>query len=102
MAARAAYAVAFEDPSRPGAAPSDIVLRRGEQNLRVETFAIIRDKRSQERAAYWERLLHNIKQIEWKHDTPVAGAISEQLDDTASAELIRLIEQAASTAAAIR
>jgi hypothetical protein len=95
LGARAGYAVAFEDCFRPGTAPSDIVLRRGTQNLRIETFAIIRDKRSQESAAYWERLLHNIKQIEWQHDTPVAGAINQRLDDEASAELLRLVEQAA-------
>jgi len=95
LAARAGYDVAFEDRSRPDAAPSDVVLRRDEHTLRVETFAIIRDKRSQESAAYWERLLYDIKQIEWKHDTPVAGAISEQLDEAASAELLRLVEQAA-------
>jgi hypothetical protein len=95
LAARAGYEVAFEDRPSPDAAPSDVVLRNEHQALRVETFAIIRDKRSQEAAAYWERLLHHIRQIEWKHDTPVAGTISQQLDDVESEELLRLIEQAA-------
>jgi hypothetical protein len=99
LAARAGYAVAFEDRSRPDSAPSDIVLR-GKQTLRVETFAIIRDKRSQESAAYWERLLHSMKLIEWQHDTPIAGAINDQLDDTASIELLRMVEQAAKDTAA--
>jgi hypothetical protein len=72
-----------------------VALRRDEQVLRVETFAIIRDQRSQESAAYWDRLMHRILQIEWRYGTPVAGAISQQLDDADSAELIRLVEQAA-------
>jgi hypothetical protein len=95
LAARAGYAVAFEDRLSPGAAPSDVVLRRDEQILRVETFAIIRDKRSQESAAYWDWLMHRILQIEWQYGTPVAGAISQQLDSADSAELIRLVERAA-------
>jgi hypothetical protein len=95
LAARAGYTVAFEDRFRPEAAPSDVTLRRGDQDIRVEAFAIIRAKRSQESAEYWQWLLHRIKLIEWRHDTPVAGTISEQLDDDASAELLRLIEQAA-------
>lgn len=100
LATRAGYAVAFEDRPHPDAAPSDVALTRDQQAVRVETFAIIRDKRSQEGAAYWERLLHRITRIEWKHDTPVAGTISQQLDDVESAELLRLIEQAAEDTAA--
>lgn len=95
LAARAGYEVGFEDRPSLDAAPSDVALRRDGQALRVETFAIIRDKRSQESAAYWERLLHQIKRIEWKYDTPVAGTINQQLDDTESTELLLLIEQAA-------
>jgi hypothetical protein len=99
LAVRAGYDVVFEDRPSPDAAPSDVVLKRDEQALRVETFAIIRDKRSQESAVYWERLLHHIKRVEWKYDAPVAGIISQQLDNAESAELLLLIEQAAQNTA---
>jgi hypothetical protein len=100
LAARGGYTVACEDRVRPRAPPSDVVLRCDEHTLRIETFAIIRDKRSQEKAAYWERLLFDVKQIEWRHDTPISGVIPKQLDDAASAELLRLVEQAAQQTAA--
>lgn len=95
LAARAGFAVAFENRASPDAAPSDVVLRRKEQTIRVETFAVMRDKRSQESAAYWDSLMYQIAQIEWKHGTSVAGVISQQLDDADSTELLRLIDEAA-------
>ena len=98
LAARKGYALAFEDCFQPGAPPSDVVLRIGRQALRVETFSIMPDKRSQETDRFWQRISLRIKRIEWQHDTPIAGTISEQLDDEESAELLRLLDRAAEQA----
>jgi hypothetical protein len=95
LALRAGCTVAFEAKSTPSTAPSDVVLIRDGQQLRLETFAIIRDQQSQMAAGYWERLLHEIRLIEWRNDTPVAGDIGERLDEEATRELLRLIDQAA-------
>jgi hypothetical protein len=48
LGARAGYTVAFEDKLKPGMPPSDVVLTRGPDWLRVETFAIVQAKKAQE------------------------------------------------------
>ena len=100
LAAREGYAVAFEDRRDPGAPPSDVVLRAGEQTIRLETFAVLRDKRSQEAARYWDRISQAILRIEWKHDTPISGSITRQLDEQETIELFDALEQAAQETAA--
>jgi len=90
LAARAGYTAAFEDRVCPTAPPSDVVLRRGEQVIRTETVAIMRDKQTQEADAFWHRISIMIKRIEWRYDTPISGTISGRLGDEESAELLRL------------
>jgi len=94
LAAREGYAVTFEDRFRPGVPPSDVVLRKDQQVLRVETFAIMPDKASQDADMFWQRISIGIKRIEWKYDTPIAGTIGQQLSDEESTELLRLLEHA--------
>jgi hypothetical protein len=100
LAAREGYTVAFEDRLDPGAPPSDVVLRRGEQTIRLETFAILRDRRSQDAARYWDRISQAILRIGWKHDTPISGSITRQLDEQETTELLDALEQAAQETAA--
>lgn len=100
LAAREGYAVTFEDPHDRGAPPSDVVLRRGGQTIRLETFAIIRDKQSQEAARYWDRISQAILRIEWKHDVPISGIITRQLGERETTDLLDALERAAQETAA--
>lgn len=100
LATRAGYAAAFEDRAEPAAPPSDVVLRCGDQVIRCETFAIMPDQQTQEADAFWHRISLMIMQIRLKHDTPICGTITGQMDDQDSAELLRLLEDAAGNAIA--
>jgi len=78
LAARSGYTVAFEHKLRPGMPPSDVVLTHGPESLRVETFAIVQGKKSQEAAAYWESMSSHIMVAELRHDVSVNGSISQK------------------------
>jgi carbonic anhydrase len=57
--------------------PSDVVLTHGPESLRVETFAIVQGKKSQE-AAYWESMSSHIMVAELRHNVSVNGSISQK------------------------
>jgi hypothetical protein len=68
LAARSGYTVAFEQKLKPGMPPSDVVLTHGPESLRVETFAVVQGKKSQEAAAYWESMSSHIMVAELRHN----------------------------------
>jgi len=100
LGARAGFAAALEARPVGRGRPSDVILRRDGQVLQVETFAIMRDKRSQEATEYWDWLMAQIRNIGWKSGASIGGDLGEHLDQTAPAELLQLIEAAAQAAAA--
>jgi hypothetical protein len=97
---RAGFAVALESRAAPGSRPSDVVMLRDEERLRVETFAILRDEGLQEAARYWDWLMAQVRHLMWQHDAGIDGDISKRLDHDGSAELLRLIDAAARSAVA--
>lgn len=100
LAARAGFTVALEERSSSSASPSDVMMRKDGQELRVETFAILRDKRAQEAAAYWDWLVAQTRQIGWKFGVGISGDITARLSHDDSEELLRQIRSAAKTVAA--
>jgi hypothetical protein len=100
LAARAGFTVALEERSPPSASPSDVTIRRDGQELRVETFAVLRDKRAQEAAAYWDWLMGQTRQISWKFGVGISGEITARLSPDDGEELLRQIRVAAKTVAA--
>jgi len=80
--------------------PSDVILYRDEEMLQVETFAVLRDKRSQEAAAHWDWIMAQIRNIGWRSGAGIGGDLGERLDRELSLELLQLIETAAQAAAA--
>jgi len=100
LGARAGYTVAFENKLEPGMPPSDVALTRGPDCLRVETFAIVQARKAQEAVAYWESMSSHIGVIQLRHDVSVSGSISQKLSKDDTAELMRLIDQAAQETAA--
>ncbi len=100
LGAKAGFAAALEARPTGRGGPSDVTLRRDRQLLRVETFAILRDKRSQEATRHWDWLMAQIRNIGWRSGAGISGDLGERLDQAASAELLRLIEAAAQVAVA--
>jgi hypothetical protein len=78
--------------------PSDVILRRDGEMLQVETFAILRDKRSREAAEHWDWLMAQIRNIGWRSGAGISGDLGARLDRDMSTELLRLIEAAAQAA----
>lgn len=56
--------------------PSDVVLTHGPESLQVETFAVVRGKKSQEAKAHWESMSSHIMVAELRHNVSVNGSIS--------------------------
>lgn len=100
LGTRAGFAAAMEAQLADKGGPSDVVLRRAGQLVQAETFVILRDKRSQEAAKYWDWLMGQIRNISWKSGAGVSGDLGDRLDPDESAELLRLIETAAQATAA--
>jgi hypothetical protein len=100
LAARAGYTAAFEEPVQPARPPSDVVLRRGDEMTRTETFAIMPDQSMREADAFWHHISRSIMLIRLAHDTPISGTITGPMADEDAAHLLRLLEAAASKAAA--
>lgn len=100
LGTRAGFAAALEVRSAGRGGPSDVIMRQNGQLLQVETFAIMRDKRSQEAARYWDWLMAQIRAIGWTSGAGISGDLGERLGQAASAELLRLIEAAAQAAVA--
>lgn len=100
LGTRAGFAAALEAKSARSCSPSDVILRRDGQLLQAETFVILRDKRSQEAAEYWDTVMAQIRNISWRSGAAVSGDLGGRLDSDESAELLRLIEAAAHAAAA--
>ena len=59
-------------------AASDVVLTHRPESLRLETFAIVQDKKSQEAAAYWESMSSHIMVAELRHNGSVNRSISQK------------------------
>lgn len=100
LAARAGYAAAFEERTRPAMPPSDVVLRRGNELIRAETFAIMPDQQTREADAFWHRISQSIMLIELAHDTPVSGTITGPIASEDESELLRALEAASAKAVA--
>lgn len=100
LAARDGFTVALEARSRASAAPSDVVMRRDAQELRVETFAILRDQRAQEAAAYWDRFSSQTLQIGGQFNVGISGDTGPRLSPDGYEQLLDLIRAAAEDAAA--
>src|SRR5262249_30281341 len=95
LAQRLGCEVKLECRSAPRSAPSDVVLLRDSEQLRIETFAIVRDLRSQQAAAFWQRLLHSTRMIELRYGVSIAGDLGGELDEDAVPEMLHRLEQAA-------
>lgn len=100
LAARAGYAAAFEEPIQPGRPPSDVVLRRGDELIRAETFAIMPDQQTRKADAFWLRISRRIMLIDLAHDTAISGTITWPVSDQDESELLQELETAAAKAAA--
>jgi hypothetical protein len=100
LAVRAGFTVALEERSASSAGPSDVTIRRGGQELGVETFAVLRDKRAQDAAAYWDWLMGQARQISWKFGVGISGEITARLSPDDGEELLRQIRVAAKTVVA--
>lgn len=100
LAARAGFTTALEAPAQTSASPSDVVLRRDRQELRVETFAVLRDKRAQEAAAYWHRFSGQTIRISGEFNVGISGDTGPRLPRDEYEELLRLIRGAAAHVAA--
>ena len=101
LAARAGFTVALETAAPPPAGPADVSLRRDGQELRVETFAVLRDQRSQQAAAYWDRFNYQTLRIGSEYDVGISGDAGHPLSEDDYKELMRQIRVAAGQAAAI-
>lgn len=100
LAARAGLTAALEARSSTSASPSDVVMQREGQELRVETFAGLRDERAQEAAAYWDQFgLHTV-QITGEFNVGISGDAGHRLAPDNYDELLRLIRVAAGQVAA--
>jgi hypothetical protein len=73
LATREGFTVVLEARSSASAAPSDVVMRRDGQELRVETFAVLRDQRAQEATAYWDRFSAQTLQISGEFNVGISG-----------------------------
>jgi hypothetical protein len=102
LGAHAGFTAALEARAAGRVGPSDVILRRDEQLLQVETFVILRDECSQEAARHWDWLMAQIRNIGWRSDVGISGDLGERLDRDASAELLRLVEAAAQAAVTTR
>jgi hypothetical protein len=100
LAARAGYAAAFEERVQAAMPPSDVVLRRSDEVIRAEAFAIMPDQQTREADAFWLRISPMIMRIEWAHETPISGTITGPMTDQDAADLVRDLEAAASKATA--
>jgi hypothetical protein len=95
LAVRTDFTVALEAPSPPPAGPSDVSMRRDGRELRVETFAVLRDQQTQEATAYWDRFSRQTLWISGEFNVGISGDVGEQLSDDEYTELLRLIRLAA-------
>jgi len=100
LALRAGYAAAFEERVQPATPPGDVILRRSDEVIRTETFAITPDQQTQQADAFWLRISRMIMRIEWTHETPISGTITGSMTDQDAADLLRRLEAAASKAMA--
>lgn len=100
LGARAGFAAELEARLGGRSGPSDVIMRREGQSVQAETFVILRDKRSQEAFAFWDWLMAQTRNIEWKTGAGISGDLGVGLDQDASAELLRRIEIAATEAVA--
>jgi len=100
LATRAGFTVALEVVSPPPAGPSDVSLRRGGQEMQVETFAVFRGQRSQQATAYWNRFSQQTLQISGELNVGISGDADPRLSEDDYQELIRQIRAAAERAVA--
>jgi hypothetical protein len=68
--------------------------------VRAETFAVLRDQRSQQAAAYWDRFSQQTLWISGEFNVGISGDAGQPLNEDDYQELIRQIRAAAGQAAA--
>jgi hypothetical protein len=78
LGTRAGFTAALEARPSGRGGPSDVILRRDGQLLQVETFAVLRDKRSRGAAEYWDWLMAEIRNIGWRSGAGVSGDLGER------------------------
>jgi len=100
LAAREGFSVALEARSPASNIPSDVVMRRDGQELRVETFAVLRDERAQQATAYWDRFSSRTLQISGEFNVGISGDTGPRLSSDDYEQLLQLIRAAAEEVAA--
>jgi hypothetical protein len=75
-------------------------MRRNGQELRVETFAVLRDQHAQEATAYWDRFSAQTLQISGEFNVGISGDTGPRLSWDNYEQLLRLIRAAAEDVAA--